>query len=665
LEDKEMNALERYHFWLSSSDIADEAKAELQGIKDDISEITERFYTELSFGTAGLRGILGAGDNRMNVYNVRRATEGLARYLTSLPHEGERRVCIAYDSRRFSDVFARESACVLAAHGIRAYLFSTLHSVPQLSFATRYYKCMAGIVITASHNPPKYNGYKVYWSHGGQVAPREANAILDCIRSVEGFATAYMPYGEALGSGAITLIGEEVDEAYYAATLSLLLYPALDKEKGPSLPLIYTPLHGTGLVPVTTVLRRMGLTNVHVVEAQRDPDSDFPTVFAPNPEDPNAFTLALALAEEKKADVIFATDPDADRLGVTVRKARGADPMRFSQGFSPVAKLTPLVVGPATPARRCRATEENPACENSLTPSAPVWMGATEDEGGVAVPTPTDDDTGARQTGALGAHGLGSPSLKRDGTWVTLTGNQIGSILIYSLLHAYQETGRLPANGLVVKSLVSTRLADRICAHFGVELREVLTGFRFISEEIDRCEQTGEHTFLFGFEESYGFLAGGYARDKDAICAAMLVAEACVASRERGKTLYDLLQEIYAEFGYFKEKVKSYTLEGKAGIERIGSAMVALRAEPPGKVAGFAVTKATDYKNPSQTGLPPSDVLRYSLENGAWIAVRPSGTEPKLKLYIGADAEDEPAVDALLGALMEDMDALLSRYLYD
>ncbi|MCL2696363.1 MAG: phospho-sugar mutase [Clostridiales bacterium] len=568
-----MNALERYHYWLSSPDIADADKAELWDIKDDLNEIVERFYTELSFGTAGLRGILGAGDNRMNVYNVRRATEGLARYLTSLPHEGERAVCIAYDSRRFSDVFARESACVLAAHGISVYLFSTLHSVPQLSFATRYYKCMAGIVITASHNPPKYNGYKVYWSHGGQVAPREADAILDNIRGVEGFATAYMPYQKALRDGLVTLIGREVDEAYFAATLSLLLYPALDREKGPSMPLIYTPLHGTGYVPVTTVLSRMGLTQVFVVDKQRAPDPDFPTVASPNPEDPNAFTLALRLAEEKKADVILATDPDADRLGVNVRK--------------------------------------------------------------------------------------------QDGTWVTLTGNQIGSILIYSLLSAYKATGKLPLGGLVVKSLVSTRLADAICARFNVTCKEVLTGFRFISEEIARCEEKGDNTFLFGFEESYGFLAGGFARDKDAICAAMLVAEACIAARARGLTLYDLLQEIYKEFGYFKESVKSYTLEGKTGIERINTAMVALRAAPPAEVAGFAIAKAVDYKNPDETGLPPSNVLRYSLENGAWIAVRPSGTEPKLKLYIGADADSEPAVDALLAQLMDGMDGLLCGYLYE
>ena len=568
-----MNALDRYHFWLQSPDIADDAKAELWDIKDDMSEIVERFYTELSFGTAGLRGILGAGDNRMNVYNVRRATEGLARYLCSLPSGGERGVCIAYDSRRFSELFARESACVLAAHGIPVYLFSALRSVPQLSFATRYYKCKAGIVITASHNPPEYNGYKVYWSHGGQVAPQEADAILACIRGVEGFKTAYLPYPEAQRSGAIMLIGSEVDEAYFSATLSLLLYPELDLQKGGELPLVYTPLHGAGYVPVTTILWRMGMTNVHVVAEQRAPDPDFPTVTAPNPEDPNAFTLAFALAEQKQADVVLATDPDSDRLGVAIRKD--------------------------------------------------------------------------------------------DGAWAILTGNQIGSILIYSLLSAYQKTGRLPQNGLVVKSLVSTRLADAICAHFGVALKEVLTGFRFISEEIARCEQTGEQTFLFGFEESYGFLAGGFARDKDAVCAAMLVAEACVACRQRGMTLYALLQEVYAQFGYFKESVKSYTLEGKAGIERIGFAMVALRQSPPDAVAGIAVSCVTDYLKPEQTGLPRADVLRYSLENGAWIAVRPSGTEPKLKLYIGADAKDEAATDALLNKLMTNMDALLCACLYD
>ncbi|MDO4564956.1 MAG: phospho-sugar mutase [Clostridia bacterium] len=565
-----MNALERYQTWLNSPLVDEKTKAELYGIKDDMHEIIERFYTELSFGTAGLRGVIGAGDNRMNVYNVRKATEGLARYLKTLAI-AQPSVCIAYDSRRCSELFARESACVLAAHNIKVYLFSTLHSVPQLSFSIRHLGCAAGIVITASHNPPKYNGYKVYWSHGGQVAPKEADAILSEIRKVEDFKTEYVSYVSAVKNGGITLIGEEVDEAYYSATQSLLLQPELLKRKGRYLKLVYTPLHGSGNVPVRTLLERVGVTNVQVVREQELPDCAFPTVSAPNPENPEAFTLAIKLAERTGATVILATDPDSDRLGVAVKK--------------------------------------------------------------------------------------------QDGGWAVLTGNQIAGILLHSLLTGYKTTGRLPKDGLVVKSLVSTRLADAICKSFNVEIREVLTGFRFISELIDRCEKTHERSFLFGFEESYGFLAGGFARDKDAICASMLIAEACVVYKERGMTLYDALQEIYRTYGYFKEQVKSYTLEGKAGIEKIQAAMASLRKNAPASVAGVEISRIEDYERTEQTGLPASNVLRYSLKNGAWIAVRPSGTEPKLKLYIGANAPGEAEVDALLNSLFTDMDSKLSALL--
>ncbi len=565
-----MNALDRYQVWLHSDKVDQKTKAELYAIKDDMNEIIERFYTGLEFGTAGLRGIIGAGDNRMNVYNVRKATEGLALYLNSLSDD-PKSVCIAYDSRRCSDLFARESACVLAAHGIKVYLFSTLHSVPQLSFTIRHLGCMAGIVITASHNPPKYNGYKVYWSHGGQVAPKEANAITEYIRSVEDFSTKYMDYVTAVKAGLIVLIGEEVDEAYYAVTESILLQPELVQRKGKYLKLVYTPLHGSGNVPVRTLLERVGVTNVQVVREQELPDCTFPTVQAPNPENPEAFTLAKKLADKTGATVILATDPDSDRLGVAVKKT--------------------------------------------------------------------------------------------DGDWAVLTGNQIAGILLHSLLSGYRTMNRLPENGLVIKSLVSTRLADAICQRFGVELREVLTGFRFISEQIDWCEKTKERTFLFGFEESYGFLAGGFARDKDAICASMLIAEACVVYKERDMTLYDALTEIYKTYGYFKEKVKSYTLEGKAGLEKIQGAMKSLRATRIDTVSGFKVVKVEDYLDTDATGLPPSNVLRYSLENGTWIAARPSGTEPKLKLYIGANAPTEPEVDALLSSVLHDMDERLQALL--
>ncbi len=565
-----MNAKERYQLWLLSPDIDEQTKAELRAIADDPHEIEERFYMELEFGTAGLRGILGAGDNRMNVYNVRKATEGLARYLKKAV-EGQPRVCIAYDSRHCSDLFAKESACVLAAHGVQVFLYSTLHSVPQLSFTILELNCDAGIVITASHNPPKYNGYKVYWSYGGQVAPREADGITEEIRAIEGFKTAYKPFEEAIADGSIQMIGKEIDEIYYQKTMTLLTQPELVKAKGGELKIVYTPLHGSGNVPVREVLRRIGVTNVTVVKEQEAPDGDFPTVKAPNPEDPNAFTLAFRYAEETGASVIIGTDPDSDRLGCAVKKT--------------------------------------------------------------------------------------------DGTWAVLSGNQIGAILIHSLLSSYQSTGKLPGNGLVVRSIVSTQLADAICARFGVELHEVLTGFRFIAEQIAECERTGEHTFLFGFEESYGFLSGTFARDKDAICAAMLVAEACVVYREKGMTLYDALMEIYETYGYYREKVKSYTLEGKEGIEAIKNAMVLLRENPLETVAKTAVERVEDYLKPECTGLPRSNVLRYTLSDGAWITVRPSGTEPKLKLYIGAHETTGEAVEARLNDLMNDMDAKLQTLL--
>ena len=565
-----MNAQERYQLWLNSPDIDETTKEELRAIANDPQEIEERFYTELEFGTAGLRGILGAGDNRMNIYNVRRATEGLARYLDKTAGD-HRAVAIAYDSRHYSDVFAKETACVLAAHGIQVYLYESLRAVPQLSFTVRELGLSAGVVITASHNPPKYNGYKVYGASAGQSGPEEAAAITKEIRGVEGFKTAYMDFQEAIDAEKIILIGKQIDEIYYAKTMSLLTQPELVKEHGKDLKLVYTPLHGAGNIPVRTILSRIGIPNDAVVPEQEKPDGSFPTVTAPNPEDPNAFTLAFKLAEQTGASVILATDPDSDRLGVAVKK--------------------------------------------------------------------------------------------NDGNWQVLTGNQIGSILIHSLLTSYQKMGKLPANGLVVRSIVSTQLADAICKRFGVEIKEVLTGFRFIAEQIAEAERTGEHTFLFGFEESYGFLAGGFARDKDAICAAMLVAQACVAYQQRGMTLADALEEVYAIYGFYRERVKSYTLEGKAGIEKIQNAMKRLRQEPLTVIAGRKVVKVDDFTKPEETGLPSSNVLRYTLEDETWVTVRPSGTEPKLKLYLGAHAENEEKCDAILADVIGDVDAKLSGWL--
>ena len=569
-----------YESWLNEPTLDEATRAELRAISADTPEIEERFYRELEFGTAGLRGILGAGTNRMNVYVVRRATQGLSNYLLSCPDAKERGVCIAYDSRLFSPEFARETACVLAVNGIRTYLFSTLHSVPQLSFAVRHLGCMAGVVITASHNPSKYNGYKVYWAYGGQAAPEQAAAIYDEIQKVPMFSPKLADYDTAVAAGQITLVGAEEDEAYYSATEALLLEPDLVRRKGGDLPIVYTPLHGTGAVPVRELLSRVGLTNVITVLEQSAPDGHFPTVTAPNPEDPNAFRLAIALAEQKGARVCLATDPDADRLGIAVK-------------------------------------------------------------------TKSDE-------------------------WQTLTGNQIGCILLQHILSSMSWQNRLPDNGVVIKSIVSTRLADAICKAYGVALENVMTGFRFIGEKVDEYQTSGEKTFLFGFEESFGFLAGGLARDKDAVSSAMLAAEACISYAERGMTLSDALDEIYATYGFYSESVKSYTLEGKEGMEKIAGAMAKLRANPPRAFANTAVVISEDYLARSceredgtvcEIALPKSDTLRWLLADDSWIVIRPSGTEPKLKLYIGARDKTKAQLEAKLTLMMQHVDALLKGYL--
>ena len=568
-----------YRAWLEAGGLDPNLRVELDGISEDVAEQEERFYTELAFGTAGLRGILGAGTNRMNVHVVRRATQGLASYLNTFDSAGERGVAIAYDSRHMSKEFAMEAALVLANNGIPAYLYSTLHSVPQLSFTILNFNCLAGIVITASHNPSAYNGYKVYWEHGGQVGPEQADEILQCIQNADYFNSQPMDEEEALEKGLLCMIGQEVDEAYYSAIETLLLRPQLVREKGKELKLVYTPLHGSGGVPVSSILKRIGIENVSIVPEQAEPDGSFPTVNAPNPEDPAAFVLSVSLANEVGSNVILATDPDSDRLGVAVRG--------------------------------------------------------------------------------------------KDGNFTVLTGNQIGSILIHYILSSRVELGSLPANGLVVKSIVSTRMADAICAHYGVEIRDVLTGFRFISEQIAQCEATGEQKFLFGFEESYGFLAGSFVRDKDAICSAMLLSEAAVVYKEQGKTLYDVLLEMYDKYGFFKESVKAYTLEGKAGLEKIAGAMAALRQNPPNEIGGEPIEAYEDFirgerctaAGVAPIGLPKSDVLRYLLPDGAWLCIRPSGTEPKLKLYIGASASSEGQVDDRLTKLMAGADAMLTGLL--
>ncbi len=575
-----MDCMRQYERWLAQPGLEEELREELISIAGDAKQIEERFYTELEFGTAGLRGVLGAGPNRMNARVVRRAALGLADYLLTRKDGAARGVAIAYDSRRCSAEFALETALALCARGVRAYLYDSLRPVPLLSFAVRRLGCAAGVVITASHNPPQYNGFKVYWGHGGQASPEQAAAIYEKMKARDYFGGPSLSKEKALEAGFLTMLTEKDDEAYYFASLSLMERPALAREHGGELALVYTPLHGSGNEPVRALLKRAGFTGVRVVPAQERPDPAFPTVSAPNPEDPNAFTLAMELAEETGAKLILATDPDADRLGLAVREQSG--------GFR------------------------------------------------------------------------------------VLTGNKIGCLLLYYILSSKKEAGTLPPDGFVAKSLVSTRLANALCARFGVTCVDVPTGFRFISQRIDESVREGKGTFLFGFEESYGFLAGGFSRDKDAVSSAMLAAEACLYYQRQGKTLVDALSEMAALCGWYDEAVKSYALSGKEGLERIASAMAGLRETPPTEFAGAKVVLAEDMLpgvqtdaegNPSPCAIAGVNVLRYSLQGGAWVCVRPSGTEPKLKLYIGANEGSPGALDALLKALLADADAKLSRLL--
>ncbi len=581
-EVKDMDWKTEYSRWLKQAENDPFLMEDMKKLDTDIKR-EEAFYTELEFGTAGLRGVIGAGTNRMNRYVVRRASKGVAEMiLETCGEEGAKRgVAIAYDSRNYSDVFAMEAALTLCAIGIKCYLYSTLHSVPQLSFTVRHLNCIAGIVVTASHNPPEYNGYKVYWEDGGQCAPDRAGKILECIRRFDYFGVEIMPTELALSSGMLTMIGKEVDEEYYKCTMSLLIHPDNLKENGRLLNAVYSPLHGSGRVPVTEILKRIGVTNISVVKEQEEPDGNFPTVKAPNPEDKNAFTLARALADKVGANLMFATDPDSDRLGVAVRKP--------------------------------------------------------------------------------------------DGDFMLLTGNQTGALLTYYILSSLKEQGRLPENGLVVKSFVSTTLADAIANDFGVTIKDVLTGFRFISEWIEHSVKTGEYTFLFGFEESYGYLSGGFSRDKDAVCASMLVCDAAAWYMRQGKTLYDVMEEIYRKYGFYMEKVKSYTLSGKEGMEKIANAMAKLREDPIRSIGGAPVEYYEDHKkqeklcNPTgetcPTGLPAANALRYLLPGGAWAVVRPSGTEPKLKLYIGSVGATAEDGEEKLGLMMNELDALISELL--
>lgn len=577
-----MEYRERYEEWLNNPYFDAAIKKELQGIAEDDKEIKERFYKDLEFGTAGLRGIIGAGTNRMNLYTVRKATQGLANYIIK-KEEQAKGVAIAYDSRRMSPEFADEAALCLTANGIKAYVFESLRPTPELSYAVRRLGCIAGINITASHNPPEYNGYKVYWEDGAQITPPHDKGIMDEVKAVTDYSTVKtMGLEEAKDKGLYEVIGEDVDDGYIAELKKQVIHQDAIDAVGKDLKIVYSPLHGTGNIPARRILKELGFENVYVVKEQELPDGEFPTVSYPNPEAKEAFELGLKLAEEVDADLVLATDPDADRLGVYVKDIKS-------------------------------------------------------------------------------------------GTYIPLTGNMSGALLCDYVLSQKQEKGEIPADGQVVKSIVTTNLVDAIAAHYGVELVEVLTGFKFIGQQILKTEQTGAGHYLFGLEESYGCLIGTYARDKDAISATAALCEAAAYYKEKGMTLWDAMVAMYEKYGYYKDAVKSIGLKGIEGLAKIQEIMENFRQNPPMELGGYQVLSARDYKADTiknmmtgevkPTGLPSSNVLYYDLNDGAWLCVRPSGTEPKIKFYYGikgVSLEDADQKSAELGdKLMEMVNQML------
>ena len=571
-----------YEEWLSNPYFDEATKEELRAIRDNENEIKERFYMDLEFGTAGLRGIIGAGINRMNIYVVRRATQGLANYIIKQGGQGKG-VAIAYDSRHMSPEFAEEAALTLAANGIKAYKFESLRPTPELSFAVRELGCIAGINITASHNPPEYNGYKVYWEDGAQFTPPHDKGVTEEVLAITDLSTVKTTdRASAIAAGKYEIIGAAIDDKYIAQVEAQVVNQGAIDRMEKEITIIYTPLHGTGNIPARRVMRELGFENVFVVPEQELPDGDFPTVSYPNPEAPEAFALGLKLAKEKNADLVLATDPDADRLGVYVKDTASGD-------------------------------------------------------------------------------------------YIPLTGNMSGSLLCDYVLSQKKEKGQIPADGQVVKSIVSTNLVDAIAKSYGVELIEVLTGFKYIGQQILKEEQTGKGTYLFGMEESYGCLIGTYARDKDAISATAALCEAAAYYKEKGMTLWDAMIAIYEKYGYYKDAVKSIGLKGIEGLAKIQEIMEYFRKNTPAEIGGYKVVSARDYKADTirdmatgqvkPTGLPASNVLYYDLEDGAWICVRPSGTEPKIKFYYGikgtsmADADEKS--EALGTKVMEIVNGLL------
>lgn len=566
-----------YEQWLADPYFDEDTKNELRAIADDENEIKERFYMDLEFGTAGLRGIIGAGINRMNIYTVRRATQGLANYIKKQGGE-EKGVAIAFDSRRMSPEFAMEAAMTLAANGIKAYKFESLRPTPELSFAVRELGCIAGINITASHNPPEYNGYKVYWEDGAQFTPPHDKGVLEEVLAIEDLSTVKTTSEEeALRSGKFQVIGKEIDDKYIENVKAQVVnQDAIDRMQK-DITIIYTPLHGTGNIPARRVMKELGFENVYVVPEQELPDGNFPTVSYPNPEAEEAFALGLKLAKEKNADLVLATDPDADRLGVYVKDAK-------------------------------------------------------------------------------------------TGEYHPLTGNMSGSLLCDYVLGQKQAKGQIPADGQVIKSIVTTNLVNAVAEHYGCELVEVLTGFKYIGQQILKEEQTGKGTYMFGMEESYGCLIGTYARDKDAISATAALCEAATYYKEKGMTLWDAMVAMYEKYGYYKDTVKSIGLKGIEGLAKIQEIMENFRQEPPKTLGDYTVTAARDYKAGTimdmasgavrPTGLPSANVLYYEMNDGAWLCVRPSGTEPKIKFYYGVKGtsmEDADARSEKMGAELTEL----------
>ena len=572
-----------YESWLADPYFDEATKKELKAIENDENEIKERFYKDLEFGTAGLRGIIGAGTNRMNVYTVRKATQGLANYINKKGFAAKG-VAIAYDSRRMSPEFADEAALCLAANGIKAYVFESLRPTPELSFAVRQLKCIAGINITASHNPPEYNGYKVYWEDGAQITPPHDGGIMDEVKAVTEYNTVKtMSKEDAKAKGLYEVIGAAIDDQYMEELKKQVIHWDSIKEAQKDLKIVYTPLHGTGNIPARRVLKEIGFENVYVVPEQELPDGEFPTVSYPNPEAAEAFTLALKLAKEKDADLVLATDPDADRLGVYVKDSK-------------------------------------------------------------------------------------------TGEYITLTGNMSGCLLAdYEISQRKATEGKLPEDGALIKTIVTSNMADAIAKHYGVKLIEVLTGFKFIGQQILGFENSGKGTYLFGFEESYGCLIGTHARDKDAIVATMGLCEAAAYYKTKNMTLWDAMVEMYEKYGYYKDGIKAIGFEGIAGLEKIQNIMTTLRENTPAEIGGYKVLSARDYKadtikdmatgEVTPTGLPNSNVLYYDLSDNAWLCARPSGTEPKIKFYYGVVGNSLEDADAKSAAMSEAVEKMINEML--